>query len=272
MPLSAVFPWTVLQKHACLCHLGALFSSDAKADWKQKTKKKQLDQWSSRHQRAALFPDSLAIGSSEALLERWQETETTETSSSSLVRISKHGVETRGFLCLRARPTYCWHQLTLHSNPLLTANFGVVYQISNTVNFYCYLSQSYSASGGSKEELTSPTYLCTSATHFIVSKALTGTSWSQFTQIQKTQKCLNFTAVCPSPFPLGVSLCALRCFYPFPLVPEVFFPHPSPCFFSSKTAQTHRLSTSLTKCSLQHLTLEYRIKDHKKSAGRHLAV
>ena len=154
-------------------------------------------------------------------------------------------------------------------------NFGVVYRISNTVNFLPLslpVLLYFRRIQGGAEVLIRPTYLCTSAIHFSVSKALTGTCWSQFTQIQKIQKCLDFIAVYPSPFLLGISLCALRCFYPFPLVPKIAFPHPSPCFFSSKTARTHRLSTSLMKCNLQHLTSEYQIKDHRKSSGKHSAA
>jgi len=58
-------------------------------------------------------------------------------------------------------------------------------------------------------------------------------------RFRESTKCLNFVAVRPSFFLLGINLCALRCFYPLPLVPEISFPHPSPRFFSSKTAHTH---------------------------------
>lgn len=223
MTPNAVFPWTILQKHACICHLIALFSSNAKADYKLKTK------------RATLFPDSLATGSSVAHSKSWQETKTTETNSSSLVRISKHRVEPRGFLCLKACHTYSQHPLTLRSSTFLTANLGVVWKLSDIVNFCHYVSLSYSSSGGSKQELRSWLDLPIPAQvlHiFRVSKALTGTFWSQFTQVRKIQNQLKCIALYL--FLLGISLCALTWFYPFPLVSEISFLYPSPGFFPPK--------------------------------------
>lgn len=77
---------------------------------------------------------------------------------------------------------------------------------------------------------------------------------------------------CSLPFPpRNQSLCS-QMVLSFSLGFRNLFPTSLHRLFSSKTARTHRLSTSLMKCILQHLTLEYQVKDYGKSSGRHLAA
>lgn len=232
-PLSAVFPWTILQKHACLCHLGALFSSDAKADWKQNTKKKQLDLVKLQTSESYLISWQLGHQLLSSLLRKLTRNRPPRLVALHLSGFLSMESSPEGFCVLKHVPRSPSTSWTFTAIPFLQRIWEQRIKFPIKSIFYHYLSLSYSTSGGSKEELRSwldlplhkcYPFRCTQSIYRNLLEPVHSDSENQ-------KKMLKFHCCLPFPFPpRNQSLCS-QMFLSFSLGSRNLFPTSLPMLF-----------------------------------------